>query len=100
MAAGWKVACSVTWPLGQDALEAATLGADGVARLNVTIAANATATNSTPPRVAAASAEVALLVNQQTGMTVHVDMTRCSVPDFPGMFVQIGAQWQLPAVLV
>jgi hypothetical protein len=86
VAVGQEVACTVTWPIGQDDLEAATANANSSGlQLSVAIAANATATDSSPPLMIEASTDVMLAVSHQPSLTVHVLDDGCSVPTQPGM---------------
>jgi hypothetical protein len=85
VAVGQEVACTVTWPIGQDDLEAATENTSSSgAQLTVAIAANATATDASPPVVVEVSSDVVLAVSHQPSLTVQVLDVGCSVPTQPG----------------
>ena len=78
---GHEVVCTVSYPIGQDALEAGTADANGLPKLKLTIMANATATNQALLREA--SANVLLAVSHLPSLVLTIS-SNCDVPTQEG----------------
>jgi hypothetical protein len=85
---GHEVFCSISWPLAQDALEAATRDANGALAAPLVITAYANATESLQPVTAEYTLHLA--VAHTPSMTLQVLDTGCVIPSDPGMRVEAG----------
>lgn len=83
---GKEVVCTISYPIGQDALESTLLSANGAPEVRLVLTANATATLNSVP-VVAVSAPAVVSVSQLAGIAVKIASELCQVPQEPGGLV-------------
>jgi hypothetical protein len=79
---GKVVVCTVTYTLGQDALETMVTSTSGMPEVHMQLSANATATAA--QQHLTGSASVTILVTQTTSLAVQILSGQCQVPQEPG----------------
>lgn len=79
---GKAVVCTVTYTLGQDALETTVTSSSGVPEVQVKLSANATATAA--QQQLTGSASVVIPMTQTASLAVQILPGQCQVPQGPG----------------
>lgn len=79
---GSVVLCTVTYTLGQDALETKVTSSSGMPEVHMQLSANATATAA--QQQLTGSASVTIPVAQTASLTVQILSAQCQVPQEPG----------------
>lgn len=82
VAVGHEVECTVSFPIGQDGLEAAAVDTNGAPVLLLAMAVNATATDEL--HTLEQSQDVAVTVSHQPSMSLQLHSDQCLVPTEPG----------------
>lgn len=82
MPVGNTVVCSVTYTIGQDALETKVVSAPGAPEVRVQLSANATATQANT--VLTQTASTVIPVAQTASISVLILSAQCQVPQEPG----------------